>query len=330
MDRLGREFVVKVFSVGAFLTLLWGAGIASHVSPAHGQEVTEDWPQIVSRALINGNCETALDLIRAAQGTKDALADVSMGRLREFGACVPQDVERAMELYLSAAQQELREAYPLIGYMYLKGRGTPPDPDKAKFWFRGAAISLANIPRRQRLIFLQLRMLDRTIPIELKREVDWVNALEDGDAEALFEVALRARDGNGMPRNVRAAITWLFDASRKGFVKARYEIAQMAFSGKYDSPLLKSGMVHLFFAAEAGYVPAQVELGLRFEAGQGAKQWDYAALVWLLKAQANGADVNEAIGRIGARLEPLQRGAAKRAVGNPDGGPFPDLSNHRD
>ncbi len=314
---------MRVSNIGAFVALIWGVGFAIPGSPAHAQEVTEDWPQIVSRALQNENCETALDLIRAARATNDLRADTMMGTLAEYGACVPQDLERAMDLYLSAGRQGLREAYPLVVYMYIKGRGTPPDPDKARYWFRGAAISLVAIPRRERLIFMQLRMIDRTIPIELKREMDWVNALEDGGVEELFELALRVRDGDGFPPNVRAAVAWLFEAAAKGFAEARYEIARMSLGGEYDDGALGLGMAHLFIAAEAGYVPAQIDLASRFEEGRETRQSDFAAYVWLLKAQASGADVDEAISRIGTRLEPWEREWAEEKARDPDGGPYP-------
>lgn len=60
----------------------------------------------------------------------------------------------------------------------------------------------------------------------------------------------------------------------------------------------------------SGFVSALMELGRRYATGDGVRQRDRAAYVWLLIAKDNGADVSSLLEEVGGRLWGYSRRAA--------------------
>ncbi len=284
--------------------LFLAPGVTPHAS---AQDVTDDWQDQVGFAIHNGQCELAVDLLEAARRFTEPLADHFLGGLYEDGRCVARDYAKAFELYQIAADQDYFQSFPRIGLMYLEGRGAPVDREKARFWFRKTVLSIHSTPRESRLLFIRAILSERDVPQAVLDEFEWANDLEDGDPRGLYETALRVRDGEGLPQDEGVAVEWLKLAGERGVPEGHFE-AGLILLDRAESYNWGTGIYLVARAgAAAGLVEAQTEVGRRLAYGHHAWQRDFAAYVWLLTAQKNGADVATLLDEVGARLSDVQR-----------------------
>ena len=98
----------------------------------------------------------------------------------------------------------------------------------------------------------------------------------NGDVEAMYDVAIRYYDGNGVEKNKRESFNWFLKAAEKGHVDAMIEVAE----SYYDE-----GFYWMLKAAEAGDVYAMEDI---------AKDYVYygnndEAYKWLSKAAEKGS-----------------------------------------
>ena len=127
------------------------------------------------------------------------------------------------------------------------------------------------------------------MPQAVLDEFEWANDLEDGDPRGLYEAALRVRDGEGLPQDEGVAVEWLKLAGERGVPEGHFE-AGLILLDRAESYNWGTGIYLVARAgAAAGLVEAQTEVGRRLAYGHHAWQRDFAAYVWLLTAQKNGA-----------------------------------------
>ena len=69
----------------------------------------------------------------------DAEAALSLAKIIETGKGVPQDYNRAADLYRIAAEAGLVQAQASLGKLYANGEGVEQDDEKAVFWLTKAA-----------------------------------------------------------------------------------------------------------------------------------------------------------------------------------------------
>ncbi|MDP2083901.1 MAG: caspase family protein [Gemmobacter sp.] len=82
----------------------------------------------------------AAQLLEKAAAAGSAEAQFELAQLLEMGLGVPQDVPRAIALYLAAAKQEFPDALNDLGFMHFQGgMGVPQDQAKALDYFERAA-----------------------------------------------------------------------------------------------------------------------------------------------------------------------------------------------
>ena len=315
MRRIGLGFLSVIFLA---------MGIAVHGPPAQAQVVTEDWPQQANSALQQGNCDLALELIHGARRTHDSLGDSVLAGLYRRGECVDRNLPQALALYRASDAQGNELAAPFIGYLYLKGLGTRANREAARHWFRKSALAVIAVPPELRLSFMRALLGDLEVPPEFEEELDWLFEIEQGDAEAQYELALKVRDGNGLPQVIEAAKKWLRQAGDKGFPKAHHELGLMLLNDIYGPRNPGSGFFNLGLAAEAGYGPSQKVIALHYAAGRYLRQADLNAYIWLLIAEESGEDVAKELAEVAARLSDVEREVAmQHAAEGPAGGPFP-------
>ena len=241
------------------------------VADLAAQDVSDDWQDQVGFAVLNGQCERAFELLEEARRFAQPLADHFLAGLYEDGRCVARDYHEAFELYQIAADQDFFQSFPRIGLMYLEGRGAPGDREAARFWFRKTVMSIHSFPRESRLLFIRAMLSERDVPQAVLDEFEWANGLEDGVPRALYEAALRVRDGDGLPQDEDAAIRLLRLAGDRGVPEARYEAGLMLLDAAEDHRW-SWGLVLIAKAGAAGLVEAQEEVGLRFAYGRGVRQ----------------------------------------------------------
>ena len=320
--------LARLLSIGVVAALVWGAGLAIHGTPGHAQDVTEDWPDHASAAIERGDCVTALSYVNAARATGDPLALITHGGYHERGVCVPRDYDKSVAFYAQAAERDATQVLPRVGYIHLRRDDGRTDPGQAHYWFKRAALSVAKFPRGRRLMLMQLYLYDRTIPVELAREVRWLTEVEALEAPQLYDMALRVRDGEDLPIDLSAAMEWLEQAGDKGFPKAHHELGLMHLNDKYGPRKRDRGFFNLGLAAEAGYGPSQKVIAQHFAAGKYLRQRDFAAYVWLLLADESGEDVARELRDVAARLSDVEREVARQnAAEGPEGASPPIAIN---
>lgn len=142
---------------------------------------------------------------------------------------------------------------------------------------------------------------------------------DEGAAERVYAIALRLREGAGLPQDDTAATAWLEWAEYLGSAEARYLLAMDGLDVYEDDWLSES---RLEWAAIGGHGPAQAAWA-RYQLERHPSAWRRReALVWLQRARQNGADVADEIKKLGAGLpEPVVNGAvdeARRATESAD------------
>lgn len=269
-----------------------------------------NWTYLADKAISAGDCVTGLDYIRQAREAGHRGALLRLGVMHETGECLPEDPAKAAELYREAVENGIETAQPLLGYMYLNGLGVPRDVGQARYWFKRTVLWLASFSEEERFAWLEFILGHRGIPAELKREVTWIGAIEEGDAARQLEIALQLRDGDGLPQDRELAFRWARQAADKGLAEAAYELAQWHISGAYGEKDVWRGLLWFKRAARAGHLEAQKELGLRFASGEDVKQDNREAYTWLLHAREGGADVAEALAKLDRVISPEDKSIA--------------------
>lgn len=123
----------------------------------------------------------------AAQGV--AAAQNNLGIMYARGRGVPPNSERAVELWLEAARQGHPMAQFNLGLSYFNGSGVEPDAGEAINWFRRAA--------------------------------------DGGIADAQFALGQIYREGAGVPSDPHAALAWYDQAARQGHQVAANEAGRL-------------------------------------------------------------------------------------------------------
>jgi len=90
-------------------------------------------------ALMRGEYDSAVETLGALAGGGDAVAMVRLASLYQRGEGVTQDIEKAVDLYLSAAEIGNADAQYNLGNMYLLGEGVDEDEAWAATFYRLAA-----------------------------------------------------------------------------------------------------------------------------------------------------------------------------------------------
>ena len=266
-------------------------------------------------------CRRVVSIIDDARQAGIAAAEYELGLLHEEGTCVDQDAAKALDRYTAAANGGAMQSALRLSLLYYDGRGVAKDSTAARFWFKAAALNLVpgtfSLSAEEKLREMKYDMPRtdgynrREPPPQLVAELEWVAEIEGGDPRTLFEMALRVRDGRGLPKVRQAAITWLSVAGSRGVPAAYYELGLTHLDAPRRELEVKAGIGSLAMAGREGFVPAQVEMGRRYAAGDQFQQWDHAAYVWLLMAAGNGADVAALLVEVGGRLSDEDRRTAR-------------------
>ena len=191
---------------------------------------------------------------------------------------------------------------------------------EAKTLFSRSTLDLVDMSARKvRLEYLSTLFKGR-IPKRVAAQIALIEEFESGDPRALYETALRLRDGDGLPRHRGAALAWLERAGDHGVPEGLYAAARILLDEAVDDIDARMGESLLRRAARNGVAAAQKEFGLRQFFRGPRRDYDNRGYAWLLLAKANGADVSAA--EFAATSEHLSeerrqdaRARVRRAVG---------------
>lgn len=214
----------------------------------------------------------------------DAMANSSIKIMKEKArkyywgiGGMPQDYEKAFELYLAVANTGDPEAQFIAGAMYNVGRGVDKNLSKSFPLLRDAA--------------------------------------EQGKSTVDSEMAIAQAYllGAGVPRDIDMAIDWYSRAAEHGSSEAQNELGYIYSSGKYIKEDLKKAVYYFRQAAFNGHPVAQYNLGVTYYTGMGQDFDLKQAYAWFELARANGhKNAEKSIEDLGLELTPAEIEEAHR------------------
>lgn len=219
--------------------------------------------------------------IRLAALLLAAAAAISPARGAEISPALPDalirytklDYVKALEMLLPLAQRGDAVAQEILGFMYARGEGIPPDETAAFNWFALAA--------------------------------------DAGRAEAQVQLGRIYRDGTGVPQDGKTALYWFGRAAQQGSPDAMNAAGEI-YLGRHDVGVDYAAALEWFFhAAEHGSAQAMFNIGTRYALGQGVARDEIEAFKWFelaTKEGIGGLRDSAATARINiaARLTPMQ------------------------
>lgn len=196
-------------------------------------------------ALERQDYATARRIFRALAEQGQADAQYALGVTYEQGEGVPQDDTLAVSWYRKAAEQGDASGQRALGFMYFNGRGVPQDHAAALNWYRKAA--------------------------------------EQGEAEAQNAIGHMYSEGlGGVSQDYAAALSWYRKAAEQGVARAQFTLGWRYRRGRQGVSRDYAAALNLYRkAADQGFAGAQFELGLMYGLGEGTKQNDVLALMWV-------------------------------------------------
>lgn len=295
----------------AFLWLACAiAAVGTPASPARAEivlrELLDDKLSAVEEWLRKDDCPTLVEDLRKLQEASPIGSRFALGLRDELGVCAPQDLPAAREHYTALIEHGELLVLPRLAWLVEHGLGGPADPERALEMYRRAALHYARYERGERYRLLGGVMRPRGIPLALWEEMLWVEQIEDGDAERKFRIAMRLKDGDGLPKMPRLAYRWLLDVSGARHPAARYELAMwqleegLPFADERFANFL--AIDRLRWAAFYGHPPALVEYGTRLAQGRDVERNDRGAYIVLLRAKKAGMQVDDWLARLERRL----------------------------
>jgi len=159
-----------------------------------------------------------------------------------------------------------------LGQMYMTGDGVPHDDYKAYQYFSQIVSAYDDEmadPREKPVVssaFVSVGIYSLNgIPnTSLKRnpqralEMFHYAATNFGDADAQYNLARMYLEGDGVPKNPRQAIPWLYYAADKNHTEAQALLGNLLFQGRDGVPKKRSlGLMYLTLAREAATDPVK-------------------------------------------------------------------------
>ena len=115
-----------------------------------------------------------------------------------------------------------------------------------------------------------------------------IQAAEQGDASAQYNLGGMYYDGKGVPQDYKQAITWFRKAAEQGHAYAQFSLGSMYHEGNGVPQDYKQAITWFRKAAEQGDASAQYNLGHMYHGGRGVPQDYKQAYAWASTAAANG------------------------------------------
>lgn len=204
--------------------------------------------------------------------------------------------------YNELAEFGLPQAKVELGKMYLYGRGTDKDPQKALSLFEEAQAlgerryAPRYIPKAQARVGAMALKSDNGVPpaqgVALLQE-----AAAHGEADALFQLGYAHEKGRGVARNGKLADNYYRQAAAEGNAKAQFYRAELYRKGDIVAKNPATAVQLYRLAGEAGYPRAWQQLGQMYEKGMDVPQDIDKARQYYLLAQEKGILVESDLAR---------------------------------
>ena len=172
----------------------------------------------------------AQDEVEAVKWYRKAAEQGYAGAQSNLGVCyqkgigVAKDEVKATEWYRKAAEQGLAQAQFNLGNCYRKGKGVAKDEVEAITWYIKAA--------RQGEERAKKALLKSDCDVA-EIEIDWLLKVEEREfPEALYKLALRYEQGDGVEHSYEKAAKWYIISAEQGNESAKCKLVDLYALGK--------------------------------------------------------------------------------------------------
>lgn len=192
-------------------------------------------------------------------GFAPVVAETSVNLLKEkakqyyYGEKRNQNYSKALDLYLRAAQLGDAESQFISGGMYYKGLGSSPNYPKAFALLHEAAINGKSNNVSQKIIAEEF-LRGSFIPRNYDKALKWYTlAAENGNQDALNELAYMYYTGNGVEQDLEKGAEMFLESAYNGSILAQYNVGLIYYSGDgFGDVDLKSAFAWIAIAATNG------------------------------------------------------------------------------
>ena len=277
-------------------------------------------------ALQVGNYTIAAQELKEAADAGDAKAQYLMGYLYYQGQGVPQDDEKAFELFRRATDQGHVEAQTFLAFMYDSGRGVPQNKKKA-FDLYQASADEGDITATINLGVMYYK--GDGIPQNYDKAFELLNDIEHVNSPVLqLYLGNLYFYGYGTRQDVNKALSYYLKAAALGDISAHYFLGSLYQQGSGSiSPNPSEALLYYTYAAQKGDPNAQYNLATLYASGAAGKVDKIQAYAWLvLASEQNMKEANEALEKLEDTMSLSEISQAKNYVLGAAGGG--GASNH--
>jgi TPR repeat protein len=188
----------------------------------------------------------------------DSYSQFRLGVMYAAGEGIERDASEAVEWYILAARNGVKEAQYNAGYAFLMGEGVPIDEAKAFRWYSKAA--------------------------------------ESGLSEAAFNLSLMYQQGKGVERDMEQSLLWAKKAAMAGDARAQHNLGSW-YGGQDPGVTVDDEMAFKWYlmAAKQGIEASKYVVGSRYLYGAGVQKEPVLGYMWLMSIDRKTDLVQEAI-----------------------------------
>jgi TPR repeat protein len=194
---------------------------------------------------------------RKAASQNFAQAETNLGDMYFYGrGGLDQSYPDAMTWYLKASQQNWADARYRLGYMYENGVGTDKDVQRAVQLYRSAAEG--GYPDAQNLLGILYATGGDGVPRDDQQAIAWYRkAADQGDAKAQKNLGDMYFFGRGVERDFQQAAAWYTKAADRQLADAQFRLGYMYEKGLGQQQSNPQAVDQYQKAARNGSVEAQ-------------------------------------------------------------------------
>lgn len=221
---------------------------------------------------------------RVERDPGDAAAMTLLGVLSIDGLGVRQDWPAAAEWFRLAADRGDPQAAYSLAMLKLDGHGTPKDVAGARRLLESSADA---VPAASTALGLML-LADQKPESDRRAAELFRHAANALDPDALYALALMARQGRGMTRDLTEAASWMSKAAAERNLAAQVEYGIMLFNGDGIQKDEAAAAKMFMRAAVRGSPVAENRLARLYAAGRGVPKNLVEAAKWHDLARRQG------------------------------------------
>lgn len=229
-----------------------------------------------------------INLLNEAAKHDEATSANYLGHIYEDGFLVPQDIDKAIEYYKIAVEQDHPKAQYNLGRLLIEGLFGAPKDEKLAIDLLERAAQQGNLNAMENLGICAYE--GKGMPVDMKRaRMLFEKCAREGLPQSQYDFALMNLNGNGGQVNYKAAEYWytkVLDSGIDVLVRnAKWNLALMYSNNTKE--YTKAFPLWTLFAKE-GNAEAQYNLGLFYAKGWAVPQDNNIAKYWIGEAAKQG------------------------------------------